>query len=498
MSKIIVYLPVGLNHPELEVILSRTQLILDQGHEVDILLCSGKKGYACSKNIFNQKNICYLCNKNKLKGINLLKGNFRIVYTPTLSINSDNLRKSIFKTPNNLKKFKYKKTDIGQSVYSSYLGLSRDYEFEGILSEKSCRNLLSTSITIHDFFEDYLKKNKIEKILLFNGRHNQYRPIVRIAQKKKIKVEVSEFFENGLNERSVRQFDNHLPGDIKNFAKDIERVWKKNPGSKKSKNYFKDKAEGRLRDDTTEFVSKQKPSLLPLNWDQKKRNIVYFTSSQDEYAALGGEYDQLVYKDQFDSIKKIADSIKKEKNKDIIFWIKCHPNSKNIFWNYHQKIYHLNDPENNIFVIKSNSKISTYEVMRNCEKVITFNSLVGIESVYWKKPSIVIGRRVYEKLECIYKPKSHKKVMELVLDKNLKPKSILGAYKFSNHWAEGGTKLKYLSGSIRDKISFKFKNINFNYGFFDLILYSFEKFKQIYFYNYLISFKLKSLFKIKK
>ena len=162
-----------------------------------------------------------------------------------------------------------------------------------------------------------MKKNKIEKILLFNGRHNQYRPIVRIAQKKKIKVEVSEFFENGLNERSVRQFDNHLPGDIKNFAKDIERVWKKNPGSKKSKNYFKDKAEGRLRDDTTEFVSKQKPSLLPLNWDQK-RNIVYFTSSQDEYAALGGEYDQLVYKDQFDSIKKIADSIKKE-NKDIIF-----------------------------------------------------------------------------------------------------------------------------------------------------------------------------------
>ena len=55
MSTIIVYLPVGLNHPELEVILSRTQLILDQGHEVDILLCSGKKGYACSKNILIKK-----------------------------------------------------------------------------------------------------------------------------------------------------------------------------------------------------------------------------------------------------------------------------------------------------------------------------------------------------------------------------------------------------------------------------------------------------------
>ena len=54
--------------------------------------------------------------------------------------------------------------------------------------------------------------------------------------------------------------------------------------------------------------------------------------------------------------------------------------------------------------------------MRNCEKVITFNSLVGIESVYWKTINCYY-RRVYEKLECIYKPKSHKKVMELVLDK---------------------------------------------------------------------------------
>ena len=118
----------------------------------------------------------------------------------------------------NLKNFTVGNSDLGQSVYSSYLGLSRDYGFEGLLSESSCRALLSTSLTIHNFFSDYLKKNKVSKIILFNGRHNQYRPVVRIAQKKKIKLEVNEFFESG-NDRSVRQFDNHLPGDIANFAK---------------------------------------------------------------------------------------------------------------------------------------------------------------------------------------------------------------------------------------------------------------------------------------
>ena len=70
--------------------------------------------------------------------------------------------------------------------------------------------------------------------------------------------------------------------------------------------------------------------------------------------------------------------------------IKCHPNSKIYFGIIIKKIYHLNDPENNIFVIKSNSKISTYEVMRNCEKVITFNSLVGMSQSIGKNHQLLL------------------------------------------------------------------------------------------------------------
>ena len=78
--------------------------------------------------------------------------------------------------------------------------------------------------------------------------------------------------------------------------------------------------------------------------------------------------------------------------------------------------------------------------------------------------------------------------MKLVFKKNLKPKPVIGAYKYSVHWVEGGSKLKYLSGSMKYKQVFKFKNFNFNLNFFDLMFYSFEKFKQKQFYNYLISY----------
>ena len=83
-----------------------------------------------------------------------------------------------------LKNIRYKKFDIGASVYSSYIGLSRDHELDGYLGQSALERLYKTSKTFYNFFENYLLNNKISKIILYNGRHNEYRPLLRIAQKK--------------------------------------------------------------------------------------------------------------------------------------------------------------------------------------------------------------------------------------------------------------------------------------------------------------------------
>ena len=219
-------------------------------------------------------------------------------------------------------------------------------------------------------------------------------------------------------------------------------------------------------------------------------NIVFFTSSQDEYAALGGEYDNTIYKDQTDALIKISKFIKSIKidNKKVVLWIRCHPNLENVFWKYNKSINFLHEPEKNINVIEPNSSISSYMMMRKCEKVITYNSLTGIEAVYWKKPSIVLGRRVYEKLDCVYIPKNHSHNMKLILNKKLKPKKAIGALKFASFWVEGGYKISYLSGNLKN--GYKFKNLSIKMNFFKKFLYLFEKLKQYYLYNYLISYKL--------
>ena len=368
--------------------------------------------------------------------------------------------------------------------------MSRDHELDGYLSQSALNKLSNTSKTFYDFFENYLNKNKISKIILYNGRHNEYRPLLRIAQKKKIKSEIMEFSGDGKNEKGVRSFFNHLPTDINYLYELIVKNWKK---SKKKNNcdfYFKYKKQGKVMYDKKSYIYKQNPLELPINWNQNDMNIVFFTSSQDEYAALGGEYDNTIYKDQTDALIKISKFIKKIKlnNKKVVLWIRCHPNLENVFWKYNKSINFLHDPQKNINVIEPKSSISSYMMMRKCEKVITYNSLTGIEAVYWKKPSIVLGRRVYEKLDCVYIPKNHSHNMKLILTKNLKPKKVTGALKFASFWVEGGYKIRYLSGNLKN--GYKYKNLSIKMNLFKKFLYLFEKLKQYYLYNYLISYKL--------
>jgi hypothetical protein len=51
---VLIYIPTGLNTPEFEILLSKTQQEIDSGNKVTILLCKGGKNYSCSKK-FNSK-----------------------------------------------------------------------------------------------------------------------------------------------------------------------------------------------------------------------------------------------------------------------------------------------------------------------------------------------------------------------------------------------------------------------------------------------------------
>ena len=68
----------------------------------------------------------------------------------------------------------------------------------------------------------------------------------------------------------------------------------------------------------------------------------------------------------------------------------------------------------NLEIIEPDSPIGTYNLIDNCDLVITFGSTVGIEAVYQGKPSILMGRALYEDLGGLILPKSHSELINIL------------------------------------------------------------------------------------
>jgi len=80
--------------------------------------------------------------------------------------------------------------------------------------------------------------------------------------------------------------------------------------------------------------------------------------------------------------------------------------------------------------------------MQACEKVVTFGSTMGIESVFWGKPSILAGRSLYEGLGGCYVPKTHKELVDLI-NRRLEPKEKVGSLKYAYWQATNGYPYKF-------------------------------------------------------
>ena len=477
----LIYIPTGLSSPELEILLSKAQELINIKKKVNIITCHGGKNYTCSLNPYAQKTICFSCKNRLNNGLKNLKGSYNLSTTPK------NVIKRVFPTKflqNRKKLFKlfYKNIDIGTSSYSSYLNITRDLNLEGYYSLESLKKILNCSATLTDYFFNYLRNNKVDEIFIFNGRMSQDRPLFRIAKILNIKINIMEYSQTLKYFNGVRNFKDNLPFDYNYFSKKIKKFKSKLKLAQQKENfdkYFKKKQKGDVVNDKTSYIKNQVKNLLPKKWNFKKKNIVFFTSSDDEYEVLGDQYKSLVYKSQIDSITKIAKSFNGQSKKNYNFWIKMHPNMKNVKWDYCLDILKLRNISPNIHIIKPESKVSSYEMIEQCDKFLTFNSSSAVEAVYLKKPTILLSKTYFDKLNCFYTPKDHRHNLKLIFN-SIKPKNK-DIKKFVNFWVETGQNQKFFSHKFLKDYRFNKSSIKFN--FLHQQIYFFSRFFTHFFYQ---------------
>jgi hypothetical protein len=301
--------------------------------------------------------------------------------------------------------------------------------------------------------EQHIKIFKPDKVILFNGRFAEVNAVIEVCKKHTI----DHFtFERSSAPKKYKIFKNVLPHSIAFRGFDMDRLWDQGEISEREKiarKWF----DGRLNKNSADmqrFLAKQKTGQLPKGFNPKEENIAIFIASEDEHKAVK-EHHFNEYESQNEAISKILAHFENESN--IHFYLRIHPNLRNLETAQVSEIKELKSK--NLTIIHAHEDIDTYELMKSCDKVLTFGSTTGIEATYHNKASISFGNPYYKSLDCCYYPKNFSELFQYLNTPNLKPKPVESTFKFSYYQSMVGEQYRLFDYQGKTGSSFDSKEI---------------------------------------
>lgn len=339
---------------------------------------------------------------------------------------------------------------VGYGAMSTYTSLTRNIEAIHRADQKAyLQTILRSEILLTLALEKILSKYKFDLIVLHNGRYAQFKPVLGLAIREQIHYITTEFliYNGGLVLKN--HYENATPHSVQANTLKYYDVW--NAASKGDKeaiarSFFENRRYGKFAGDTI-YTKRQEYGKLPDDYNPNVRNIVLFNSSEDEFSAIDPEVDRFsFFPSQLEGIKTILDKYKEDST--IHFYLRIHPNLKDVPYSYHTDLKELDYP--NLTVIDGYSPISSYSLLDIAEKVIVFGSTMGIESVYWGKPVICLAYALYEYLDVIYRPVSKENLWEMIDNPELPLKDQTKTLPYGYYYmTEGQDAFKYIDCNFK-------------------------------------------------
>ena len=343
-------------------------------------------------------------------------------------------------TYEDLIEYRYNEINIGLGIASSIVSkyLQTKLNFESIIIQNDINNGLTSAMILRDFAEELFLNLKPKKIYIFNGRFCNTRPLYELALIHNVQFQTHE------RGSSMNKYElyNTLPHDYSKFQENIKinafnhkdryEVFQEN-----AKLFFHSRRFGKPKD-WISFTSNQKAGKLPTT-DKTKKIITYFQSSDDEYIALGELFKWKVFDNQIDAFNKLSKILQKFCNIQLI--LRIHPNMKNC--PYDLEIWsNIELPRNSIYV-GPEDEVDSYALLEVSDLVIVSGSTVGIESVFWGKPTISLGPSLYSELNAVFIPESLEHLEWALLNIDKLEIGVEGAIMYGAYMNEFGIDYKY-------------------------------------------------------
>jgi hypothetical protein len=428
-------------------------LILDEAvvahqakDEVCVVYCDGSLEY-CRTNICASKIVCSVCRALAKKAVKALPKEIK-VYPLGQFVSSQNKKevqnlKFDYHSIDELKAIEYRGVDIGYSVLSFYVDLKRNLypDFNEVTVAFFDQLLRVAAHLTHavEVIDDVIKP---DQYAVFNGRLFDARPFFRkpCLMGRRAQCFEVESMPPTWEFLSVH-YTNSLPHDVLANSEKIVSYWNEcaqNMPRQKMMQIGESFFEGRrmkapISSKTESFVALQVANKMPEGWDSTKRNFVFFNSSEDEFAGIDKVFDSFKYKPTQREVVEIIATLASQVDPSIHIYLRLHPNLKNVKHQYHLELLNLGAQFQNVTVVPADSVVSTYALIDAAEKIITVGSTVGVEAVYSKKPSILLGPSYYQLLNICYMPKEDDELQGMLKDV-LAPKEPLAAIQYGFYW----------------------------------------------------------------
>lgn len=448
--------------PHYETDLELIQGHLDAGDRVHHVVCNGalpscdfivgdnhSQGRPTEPRNFNR---CVRCVARRQSGSSLLDGKVeRISLASAMPGTSPAL--PAFPDLETLKRFRFEDFDAGQAVASSLISVFRDPFLDPAPIERTVHALLDAAIRTYQATQRLVARLAIDRAYVFNGRFATSRAVLRAARSRGVPCFVHE---RGHDLHHYALYPNTTPHDLAYVKAEIERAWN-SPVDEPARvetgsRFFTERAQGATQS-WYSFVSEQSAGRLPADWDPDKTNVAIFTSSEDEFAAVGPEWRNPIYPTQTQAIVSILGDERLRARSDVHVYVRMHPNLKGVANTDVARLRLVTSSAATI--IPPESDVSTYTLLQACSRVLSFGSTVGIEAAYWGRASILAGRCLYEDLDATYRPTNHDEVVHLLLQDTLAPKSRTGAMKYGYYMKTFGIPFRFfrpegvVAGSFR-------------------------------------------------
>lgn len=341
-------------------------------------------------------------------------------------------RSSDIRSKENLLKLHYEAyPDLGFGVFSSLLSFTRNPYPNFKKQSNLIRKIIRTGLGAYSTTSALLAAEKYDLVYTFNGRFAASRGVIRAAESRGVAWRTHErgcdMYHYRIDDKSIHDFEY-----TQNLICDF---WRTKTADPHTAHGFYISRRNREEHDWYSFTKKQERNHLP-DGAKKGRYVAFFTTSEDEFAAILESRGERPFKSQLEAVQ-VAAQICLGLGLRLVVRVHPHLNKKHINEYHAWKSLDIENTD----VILPESPVDTYAMIDNADAVITFGSTVGVEATYWGRPSILMAPSFYDQLNVAALVDSRESLAAAIASRTVFP--IEGALMYGYFFANFGVPFRH-------------------------------------------------------